>query len=236
MRNVLSLTLFLSLIVPAIAPAKTLEQSGTFGGIKITWKIVQPDNYDAAREYPLILAFGGGPQTMNVVETGLNRYWRAQAEKRGYIVISPASPDGNLFFEENSRIFPQFLEMIAQNYKIEGGKMHVAGFSNGGVSAFYVASNYPKYFWSVTGMPGLLEPASDANIAAIKEMCIFMHAGGNDESWRDAMEQQAKLFVQKGLTAKFRVEPDQAHQLILDPAGVSRLFDQIGAAAKGCGH
>ncbi len=234
MRNTLVVALFLSLTVAALAPAKTLDKSGTFGGIKIAYKVVLPDTYDATKEYPLILAFGGGAQTMNIVETGLNRYWREQAEKRGYIVVSPASPDGNLFFEENSRIFPQFLEMIAHDYKIEGGKMHVAGFSNGGVSAFYVASNYPKYFWSITGMPGLLEPESDAKIAAIKQMCIFMHAGGNDQGWPEAMEKQSKLFAQKGLTVKFRVEPDQAHQLILDQAGVNRLFDQIGQSAKGC--
>lgn len=224
----------LALACCALAPAKTLEKSGTFGGLKIDYKVVLPDGYDAAKTYPLILAFAGGPQTMEIVDSGLNRYWREQAEKRGYIVVSPASPDGNLFFEENARIFPQFLDMIGRDYKMEGGKMHVAGFSNGGVSAFYVAALYPKYFWSVTGMPGLLEPATDAKIAALKPMCIYMHVGGLDSGWRESMEQQSKDFAQKGLTVKFRVEPDQSHVLSLDRQGVNRLFEQIGQAAKGC--
>jgi len=236
MRKINLVALVLGLAGAALAPAKTIDKNGTFGGIRIDYKVVLPEGYDAAKTYPLILAFGGGGQTMNIVESGLNRYWREQAEKRGYVVVSPASPDGNLFFEQNARIFPQFLEMIEHDYKMEGGRMHVAGFSNGGVSAFYVASMYPKYFWSVTGMPGLLEPATDAKIAAIRQMCIYMHAGGNDDGWRDEMAQQAKAFAQKGLTVKFRVEPNQEHVLALDKEGVNRLFEQIGQAAKGCGR
>jgi poly(3-hydroxybutyrate) depolymerase len=225
-------------ILPALlcahASAKVLEKSGTFGGLKIDYKVVLPDGYDAAKTYPAILAFPGGSQDMQIVDGGLSRYWREQGEKRGYILISPASPDGNLFFEQNARIFPQFLDMIGHDYKLEGGKMHVAGFSNGGVTAFYVAAQYPKYFWSVTGMPGLLDPVSDAKIAALKPMCIYMHVGGLDSGWRESMEQQSKTFAQKGLTVKFRVEPDQSHVLSLDREGVNRLFEQIGQAAHGC--
>ena len=226
--------LLLALVTVARAHAKTLQKSGIYGGLKIEYKVVLPEGYDAAKTYPLILAFGGGSQEMEIVDSGLARYWSREAEKRGYVVVSPASPDGNLFFEQNARIFPQFLEMIEHDYKPEGGKMHIAGFSNGGVSAFFVASKYPQYFWSITGMPGLLEPGTDPQISAIKPMCIYMHAGGLDAGWRDSMEQQSKKFAQKGLTVKFRVEPNQEHVLRLDQAGVNRLFDQIGQSAKGC--
>lgn len=36
---------------------------------------------------------------MNTVDNILNRDFRAEAEKRGYIVIAPAAPDDQLFFE-----------------------------------------------------------------------------------------------------------------------------------------
>ena len=45
--------------------------------------------YDAAKAYPAIIALGGGPQTMNTVDGVLNRNLRAEAEKRGYIVVAP---------------------------------------------------------------------------------------------------------------------------------------------------
>ena len=37
---------------------------------------------------------------MNTVDGVLNRNLRAEAERRGYIVVAPAAPDGQLFFEE----------------------------------------------------------------------------------------------------------------------------------------
>jgi hypothetical protein len=43
-------------------------------------------------------------------------------------------------------IFPDFLDMILRDYKVLGERIHVAGASNGGVSAFHVASLYAKYF------------------------------------------------------------------------------------------
>ena len=43
---------------------------------------------------------GGGPQTMNTVDGVLNRNLRAEAERRGYIVVAPAAPEGELFFEK----------------------------------------------------------------------------------------------------------------------------------------
>ena len=93
---------------------------------------------------------------MNVVDNVLNRNFRAEAEKRGYIVIAPAAPDDQLFFESGARIFPDFLKTILTSYKIEGNKFHVAGPSNGGIAAFHVAAANPQYFLSVTAFPGYM--------------------------------------------------------------------------------
>ena len=217
------------------APAGTLVKNGTFGGMKVDYKVLLPDSFDPARAYPAILAFGGGPQTMPLVDTGLNRYWGAEARRRGYIVVSPAAPEGQMFFEKGDRIFPEFLDSILHDYKVQGGRLHVAGFSNGGISAFHVASLYPKYFWSVTGIPGILNDATEAKVEALKPMCIYMDVGGLDTDWRDAMEQQSEMFKRKGYTVQFHVEENQNHVLSLGPDGIKRLFDHLDAAAHGCG-
>jgi poly(3-hydroxybutyrate) depolymerase len=219
----------------AIAPAATVVKTGAFAGVKVEYKVILPNGYDASRAYPTVLAFGGGPQTMRTVDGGLDRYWRVEAERRGYVIVSPAAPDGQLFFEGGARIFPQFLDMILHDYKVQGGKMHIAGVSNGGLSAFHVASLYPRYFWSVTGFPGLLDDATSAKVEALRPMCIYMHAGSRDTDWRDSMKQQAELFQKKGYTVQFRVEENQDHVLDLDHDGVMRLFDHLDAAARGCG-
>src|SRR6202050_4912771 len=76
--------------------AELLEKSKKVAGTTVQYKVVLPNGYDPAKTYPAILAFGGGPQTMNTVDSVLNRNLRAEAEKRGYIVIAPAAPDDQL--------------------------------------------------------------------------------------------------------------------------------------------
>ena len=73
--------------------AELLEKTRKVGGTTVRYKVVLPIGYDPAKTYPAILAFGGGPQTMNTVDNVLTRNLRAEAEKRGYIVIAPAAPD-----------------------------------------------------------------------------------------------------------------------------------------------
>ena len=115
-------------------------------GTSVHYKLVLPDGHDAAQEYPAVLVMGGGPQTMDTVDRTLERNFRAEAERRGYIVVAPAAPDGELFFQGGERIFPEFLDTILANHKIAGGKFHVAGPSNGGIAAMHVAAQHPRYF------------------------------------------------------------------------------------------
>ena len=121
--------------------ANTLEESGTFGGMRVNYRVVLPDGYDPARAYPAILAFTGGSQNERAVNTHLERFWTEQAEQRGYIVVSPAAPTGRLYFQGGDGIFPEFLDQMLNTYNIEDGKFHVAGASNGGLRAFHIAAS-----------------------------------------------------------------------------------------------
>src|SRR5205085_10603903 len=125
-----------TLLAGRTAQAELTEKTVKVGNVTVHYKVVVPNGYDASRTYPAILAFGGGPQTMNTVDSVLTRNLRTEAEKRGYIVIAPAAPDGALFFEDGARIFPEFLKRMLADYKIENGRFHIAGPSNGGIAAF----------------------------------------------------------------------------------------------------
>src|SRR5436190_7184612 len=151
--------------------AELLEKTKKVGGTTVRYKVVLPNGYDPAKAYPAILALGGGPQTMNTVDNILSRNFRAEAEKRGYIVIAPAAPDDQLFFEEGARIFPEFLKMLLADYKVQDNKFHIAGPSNGGIASFHVAAANPQYFLSVTAFPGYMWEPSAAKLQAIAKMC-----------------------------------------------------------------
>ncbi len=141
---------------------------------------------------------------MNTVDGVLNRNLRAEAEKRGYIVIAPAAPNGELFFEEGALIFPEFLKLILAQYKIQDGKFHIAGPSNGGIAAFHVAALNPQYFLSVTAFPGYMWQPTVAKLQAISKMCIFMYVGEHDEyRWHDEMKEEAEFLRSKGTVARY---------------------------------
>jgi predicted esterase len=216
--------------------AELLEKTRKVGNTTVRYKVVLPNGYDPNKAYPAILAFGGGPQTMNTVDSVLNRNFRAEAEKRGYIVIAPAAPDDQLFFEEGDRIFPEFLKMMLADYKIQDNKFHIAGPSNGGIAAFHVAAANPQYFLSVTAFPGYMWQPSAAKLEAISKMCVFMYVGENDEyMWHGEMQAEAEALRAKGTVARYTVEKGQPHRLdTLAGSNAGRLFDGFEETRKGC--
>ena len=216
--------------------AEEQEKSKKVGGVRVDYKVVLPNGYDASKAYPAILAFGGGPQTMNTVDRVLSGNLREQAEKRGYIVIGVAAPNDELFFEDGARIFPEFLKLMLADYKIQDNKFHIAGPSNGGIASFHVAAMNPQYFISVTAFPGYMWEPSPAKLQAISKMCVFMYVGENDPyMWHSEMKKEAEMLRSKGTVANYTVEKGQPHRMdTLAGAGAARLFDNFDSTKKGC--
>jgi predicted esterase len=229
-------SLFVAMFLVQSVQAELLEKSRKVAGMTVRYKVVLPDGYEAGKAYPAILAFGGGPQTMNTVDGVLNRNFRAEAEKRGYIVVAPAAPADQLFFEDGARIFPEFLKTILAEYKIQDNKFHIAGPSNGGIAAFHVAAANPQYFLSITAFPGYMWEPSMAKLQAISKMCVFMYVGENDEyMWHPEMKKEAEVLRSKGTVARYTVEKGQPHRLeTLAGANAGRLFDGFEETKKGC--
>jgi poly(3-hydroxybutyrate) depolymerase len=216
--------------------AEVFERTKQVGDTAVHYKIVLPDGYAATNTYPAILAFGGGPQNMGTVDGILTRNFRAEAEKRGYIVIAPAAPDDDLFFEDGDRIFPDFLKMILAEYKIKDGKFHVAGPSNGGIAAMHVAAANPQYFLSVTAYPGYMWQPTAGKLKAVSKMCVFLYVGEFDPyMWHSEMKREAEALRAMGAVAQYTVEKGQPHRLeTLAGANAGRLFDGFEQTAKGC--
>ena len=223
-----------------VAPlrAEVFERAKKVGDTTVHFKLVLPDGYDAAKTYPAILAFGGGPQNMNTVDNIVNRNFRSEAEKRGYIVVAPAAPGDDLFFEDGDRIFPDFLKLIMADYKIRDGKFHVAGPSNGGIAAMHVAAADPQYFLSATPFPGYLWQPTAGKLKAIasQKVCVFMYVGEFDPyMWHSEMKREAEALSVMGTLARYNVEKGQPHRLeTLAGANATRLFDGFEEAQQGC--
>jgi poly(3-hydroxybutyrate) depolymerase len=216
--------------------AKAYDKSIDIAGVTLHYKVVLPKDYAVSKTYPAVLAFPPGSQGADMVMTTLVRNWQPEAERRGYLVFIPSAPNGRLFYEEGASVFPEFLDKMLAEYKIRDNKFHIAGMSNGGVSAFYIAAAYPQYFWSVAGFPGYLPDATPARVNALAKLCINMYVGEYDSGWVRQMQDQAAQFRAKGFTVRFTIEKGENHVLgTLQGSGAARLFDQIEEARQGCG-
>jgi predicted peptidase len=215
------------LLVMPVFGAITVK-NGDFNGVKLYYKVITPPGYDPAKEYPGVIAFPGGEQTMPMVDGVIARNWSLEAQKRGYIVAVLSAPAEGVFYQGGARAFPAFLDQMLKDYKIRGGKFHIAGISNGGVSSFHLAASHPEYFLSVTGFPGYLRDATPERIAALGKLCIDMHVGELDPSWIGNMQPQVDLFRKQGFRIHFTIEKGESHVMrSLEGAGAARLFDQF---------
>jgi len=235
-RARLALYVAAATVAAQTAVAEVSERIMRVAGTTVSYKLVLPNGYDAAKTYPAILVFGGGPQTMNTIDGALARNFQAEAEQRGYIVIGPAAPDGDLFFYDGDRIVPEFLDNIRAAYKIEAGKFHVAGPSNGGIAAMHVAAKHPEYFLSATAFPGYLWQPTEAKLRKLEGICAYFYVGEHDEyRWHGEMQREAEYLRSRGSVAQYTEEKGQPHRIeTLAGVGASRLFDGFETARKGC--
>jgi pimeloyl-ACP methyl ester carboxylesterase len=223
---VLALGIALGFVVEALARVekKTLVLGN---GTEIVYSIVVPDDYKGEVPLPAILALAGSDQQSEAVSWGLRHYWQAEAEARGYIVVSP-QPPRRMFYEGGEKHIPEFLERIKVLHKIRGNQFHVTGISSGGLSAFQVASRYPQYFTSVMVISGFVWVPGPAKYKALKDKCIVQIVGAHDVQWVDGALRDQEKFREVGARPFFRVLPGPVHRgsPYID-RGAAKLFDMI---------
>lgn len=221
---------------PVAAAAIPIDEPGTLGTTTLTiagndleLTVVLPESYVAGAEHPVLLAFPPGGQGQAEVNFGLAAYWAAEAQKRGWIVVSPAAPEGALFFQGSEAIVPELLETVAATYPPEGGRFHVGGISNGGLSSFRVALESPERFASVLVLPGFPPTGDDlAQLDRLAEIPVRMFVGENDTAWVEAAEETRDGLESAGGDVELTVAAGEGH--IIRTLSGAELFDLLDAA------
>jgi pimeloyl-ACP methyl ester carboxylesterase len=220
---------FLVISTTAISAAEF--RSVTLGdGTRIDFAVVLPPDFDADRTYPLLLALPPGRQDERMVRAGLSSYWEEAARQLGFIFASPIAPEV-MFFRGVERHVPAFLDEIGRILPIDGA-VHLAGISNGGLSAFRIAGLYPPLFQSITVLPGFPPTGEDReNLSKLKHMRITMFVGETDQPWRERSEETAQALRDLGVEVQLAVIPGEGHFLrSLAGAGIAPLITALKAA------
>ena len=214
------------------SPGKSYERMVLIDETVIEYALVLPDNFVAGQTYPILLALPPGDQSEAMVEAGLGGYWEAEAAERGWIVISPIAPNGVLFFRGAEGYLPEMLARISAEFPPEGGKYHVVGISNGGISAFRFAIANPDLTHSIVVLPGYpLGDFDQANLANLVDIPVAMYVGENDGAWVSRMETAEQALTEFGATVALEVVPGEGH--VIRSIGGDAFFDLLDGFREG---
>ena len=229
--------LFLSTLVLQTAVALTALASGQTqdrqlaleNGGTLDYVLQLPEDFDEAKAYPVLLALPPGKQNRAMVDAGLNLYWAEQGLARSWVVVSPVAP-GPSFYSGSEVHLPALLDEVAKQVQVAGGRVHVAGPSNGGRSAFRFALGHPDRTASLLVLPGFPPTAEDEKrLINLLEMPVEFLVGGDDEAWVVASQRAHDALKQLGhQQLKLRIFPGEGHS----PKSVTShmVFDSLDAA------
>ncbi len=138
-----------------IPPAPEQVTFTTAGGERLSYFLVLPRDFDPNRSYPTLLAFSGSTQDQAMTGFMLDVYWGMQAHYQEWIVVAPmaVSGRGGFAYADDHLLIPELLDDLQSRYLIEGDRVHLAGYSNGGSTIFKLATQFPDRFQSVTALP-----------------------------------------------------------------------------------
>ncbi|MGE3167107.1 MAG: nuclear transport factor 2 family protein [Planctomycetota bacterium] len=201
------------------------------GGLTLRCAVVLPPGFDASRSYPVLLGLPPGDQSERMVIAGLARYWGREAASRGWVVISPAAPAGQSFVREGASLIPDLVTVAHTLFRAEGGRLHLAGVSNGGRSAFRAAIDRPLQYHSLTVLPGYPPDEADTRrLHRLRELPVTLFAGGDDAPWVARMRETQELLVALGARATLEVFPNEGH--VPPSLTAERLFETLDARRR----
>jgi hypothetical protein len=219
----------------ATAPAagsRTKQVLALKAGGELSYTLVLPAAYRAGGTYPVLLALPPGAQGQAEVDALLDRWWAKEGSRRGWIVVSPVAPEGEPFFSGSSKSLIDLMDAVAATYPPEGGTFHLAGVSNGGLSAYRIAIDAPGRVRSQLVAPGFPPEDSDrAKLRRLVRIPVAAYVGEQDAGWREASARTVTEINRLGGIATLTLSPGEGH--ILQKITAAQLFDVLDSSRSG---
>jgi len=195
---------------------------------QLDYWLLLPENFDSTETYPAVLAIPPGKQSFDEIEWAINLYYIRQSIQRNWLVISPAAPQGIKFHEGSESTIPLLFSEIEKNYHIEESRYHLAGISNGGISAFRLGTLYPGRFQSITVFPGMPTETDKNRLQNLAEIPVTMNVGALDATeWVAETEQTVRILDSLGIAVSYKKWENDGHVIIgLTAAYLFDLFEE----------
>jgi pimeloyl-ACP methyl ester carboxylesterase len=212
---------------PAVSPGAIAIGAVDIGDTTIDYVTAVPDDFAVGSSAPVLLAFPPGGQDLGLARRLVESTYAAEAARLGWVVLSPAAPDGVTFFNGSEDVLPGLVDWLRSWVEPEGGAPHVAGVSNGGISAFRYAAGNPDEVRSIVTFPGFARSEDDVDgLAQLVDVPIRMFVGETDSSWVNAGENTLAAAQAAGIDSELTVFPGEGHIMTSTADGVL-IFEQL---------
>ena len=219
-------------MVTLLAETASADKVGLFkskDGIKVRYTVVTPFPFVKTKAYPAIIAFPGGRQDSKAAKAAITDFWGPEARKRGYFVFVPEAPKGYRFYQRGVFLAPELIEHFKKKFKIKGEKFHMAGNSNGGLSAFRIALKNRKRISSLTVFLGFPAFTRDYyRLTRLKNVKTNLFVNEKDERRASMTEFTYERLKALGFDVTFEKFGDDGHKVkALAGTKAKKLFDII---------
>jgi predicted esterase len=152
------------------------------------YRVHVPVSYDGSRAYPLVVALHGLGSNEDTLMDSYAKAVPAQAEKRGYIVVSPlgfrvdgfygfslpgdASPGDRRRVEMSELDVMETLKRVRADYKIDDSRIYLLGHSMGAIGTWAIAAKYPDIWAAIAPFSGLGNPTTVERMRHIPQIVV----------------------------------------------------------------
>lgn len=221
----------------------------------LPYRILLPENYDAAKQYPLVFFLHGsgerGTDNNKQLVHGATFFLDAQNRSRfPAIVVFPQCPANTswsnvttqadstgkrhfVFLENGMPTFAmamadQLLHSLLKTYPVNTKQVYAGGLSMGGMGTFELVRRNPKLFAAAVPICG---GANLATAKKLKKTAWWIFHGAKDETVDPALSQtMADALKKEGAQVQFTLYPDAGHNswdnAFAEPALLPWLFSQ----------
>lgn len=199
-----------SLVVLANANASNRQNVTvtTKSGIRFTMAVITPTIWTPNTNLPVIFALPPGSGDMNMVNAFLSNYWFREADRRGYIIVSPAVV-GRSLEESAGEVFDAALGWMDEKISYDPQRMSLVGQSNGGLGAFHVARGRSTWFTSIVVMPGGYRGQGNLTMLAGKPVLLIV--GEKDTNWVQLTQSTSDLLALGGAQPEVDIVSGAGH-------------------------
>ncbi|HEY6332415.1 MAG TPA: prolyl oligopeptidase family serine peptidase [Blastocatellia bacterium] len=188
------------------------------------YRIFIPTSYTGAKPFPLVVALHGmGGDENSVFDQYGDGAFKAEAEKRGYIVVCPKGrKPASMYFGDAQKDVLDVIEAVERDYSIDRGRVYLTGHSMGGYGTWSIAMDHPDLFTAIAPISGGGNTSRMKLIAHIPALVVH---GDADKT---VPVQRSREMVEAGKKAGEEIKYDEvaggSHVSVAVPA-FKEIFD-----------